>query len=250
MTLIVAPSELPQYDPPPLPVEAQPGRERADLDRVRPRRAARLDDRDRVGAGVGGEDPAGALVEDDVDRAAAHPVLADGRELLEVDDRDDLGVRAGNVGEAPLRVHDDAFGARARGNLADEPRSSRAGGRHRAASLPALQAGQRENHRRSFRGPRGSDDRVGDRCEPIIRRSAGVQCALLLSVRRAYAPVTPILASFLSGSTIRHILGTYGYGAVFGLIGIESLGIPAPGETTLIVARCTRGRRTTCRSGS
>jgi membrane protein DedA with SNARE-associated domain len=50
-----------------------------------------------------------------------------------------------------------------------------------------------------------------------------------------------MLASFLSGSTIRHILGTYGYGAVFGLIGIESLGIPAPGETTLIVAALYAG---------
>lgn len=36
--------------------------------------------------------------------------------------------------------------------------------------------------------------------------------------------------------TVDHILTTYGYGAVFVFVGIESLGIPLPGETTLIAA--------------
>jgi membrane protein DedA with SNARE-associated domain len=35
---------------------------------------------------------------------------------------------------------------------------------------------------------------------------------------------------------LRHLLSLYGYWAVFGFVGIESVGIPFPGETMLIVA--------------
>ncbi len=35
---------------------------------------------------------------------------------------------------------------------------------------------------------------------------------------------------------IGHLIDTYGYGAVFVLVGVESLGIPLPGETALIAA--------------
>jgi membrane protein DedA with SNARE-associated domain len=35
---------------------------------------------------------------------------------------------------------------------------------------------------------------------------------------------------------LRHLLSVYGYWAVFGFVGIESIGIPFPGETMLIVA--------------
>jgi membrane protein DedA with SNARE-associated domain len=48
-------------------------------------------------------------------------------------------------------------------------------------------------------------------------------------------------ALFVHNQTIRHILSTYGYGAVFGIVAIESLGIPFPGETVLIVAALYAG---------
>ena len=35
---------------------------------------------------------------------------------------------------------------------------------------------------------------------------------------------------------VDHLITTYGYWAVFGLVGLESLGIPLPGETILIAA--------------
>ncbi len=50
-----------------------------------------------------------------------------------------------------------------------------------------------------------------------------------------------VLAAFFGKSTLQHAIDTYGYGAVFGLIAIESLGIPAPGETTLILASLYAG---------
>jgi membrane protein DedA with SNARE-associated domain len=36
--------------------------------------------------------------------------------------------------------------------------------------------------------------------------------------------------------SIGHLIETYGYAAVFVLVGLESLGVPVPGETALIVA--------------
>ncbi len=50
-----------------------------------------------------------------------------------------------------------------------------------------------------------------------------------------------LAALFLHDRTIHHILSTYGYAAVFGMVGIESLGIPLPGETTLILAALYAG---------
>jgi membrane protein DedA with SNARE-associated domain len=48
--------------------------------------------------------------------------------------------------------------------------------------------------------------------------------------------MTPVVASFLDT-----LLSDYGYLAVFALIGIESLGIPAPGETMLVTASVYAG---------
>lgn len=36
--------------------------------------------------------------------------------------------------------------------------------------------------------------------------------------------------------TIGHLIGTYGYGVLFVLVAVESLGIPLPGETALVTA--------------
>lgn len=41
--------------------------------------------------------------------------------------------------------------------------------------------------------------------------------------------------------TIHHLISSYGYAAVFVLVGVESLGIPLPGETTLVVAASYAG---------
>lgn len=49
------------------------------------------------------------------------------------------------------------------------------------------------------------------------------------------------LAFILHNGTIHHILSTYGYPAVFGMVAIESLGVPVPGETTLIAAALYAG---------
>ena len=51
----------------------------------------------------------------------------------------------------------------------------------------------------------------------------------------------PAASLFLHNETIHHILSTYGYGAVFGVVAAESLGIPLPGETTLIAAALYAG---------
>jgi membrane protein DedA with SNARE-associated domain len=45
----------------------------------------------------------------------------------------------------------------------------------------------------------------------------------------------------MSGALIIHLIATYGYFAVFGLIALESLGIPLPGETALIAASLYAG---------
>src|SRR5258708_1347559 len=43
--------------------------------------------------------------------------------------------------------------------------------------------------------------------------------------------------------SIDHLLQTYGYWAVFVAVGAESLGVPIPGETTLISAALLAGSR-------
>jgi hypothetical protein len=40
--------------------------------------------------------------------------------------------------------------------------------------------------------------------------------------------------------SISHLIASYGYWAVFVLVGLESLGIPLPGETALIIAGADR----------
>jgi membrane protein DedA with SNARE-associated domain len=50
-----------------------------------------------------------------------------------------------------------------------------------------------------------------------------------------------ILAAFFSSHTLHDLLGNYGYAAVFLFVGIESLGIPFPGETMVIVAATYAG---------
>jgi membrane protein DedA with SNARE-associated domain len=42
--------------------------------------------------------------------------------------------------------------------------------------------------------------------------------------------------------SINHLVSSYGYWAVFALVGLESLGIPLPGETILIVASTVAGK--------
>ena len=44
----------------------------------------------------------------------------------------------------------------------------------------------------------------------------------------------------MSLSLINHLLQSYGYFGVFAFIALESLGIPLPGETTLIAAGVLR----------
>jgi membrane protein DedA with SNARE-associated domain len=41
--------------------------------------------------------------------------------------------------------------------------------------------------------------------------------------------------------SISHLIASYGYWAVFALVGLESLGIPLPGETALIIAGAYAG---------
>ncbi len=48
---------------------------------------------------------------------------------------------------------------------------------------------------------------------------------------------------------VSHLIAGYGYLAVFVLVGIESLGIPLPGETALIVAGGYAAAPTSCPRG-
>lgn len=40
----------------------------------------------------------------------------------------------------------------------------------------------------------------------------------------------------IGGDTLNHLLGDYGYGVVFGVIGLEAMGLPLPGESLIIAA--------------
>ena len=42
--------------------------------------------------------------------------------------------------------------------------------------------------------------------------------------------------SLLSKAGLAHLLGEYGYGLVFVLIGLEAMGLPLPGESLIIAA--------------
>lgn len=54
-------------------------------------------------------------------------------------------------------------------------------------------------------------------------------------------PLAPPLAAFFGNGEIDRLLSTYGYLAVGVMVGVESLGIPVPGETTLIAAALYAG---------
>jgi membrane protein DedA with SNARE-associated domain len=47
--------------------------------------------------------------------------------------------------------------------------------------------------------------------------------------------------SLFSNGEVARLIATYGYGTVAGLVGLESFGIPAPGETALIAAAVIAG---------
>lgn len=50
---------------------------------------------------------------------------------------------------------------------------------------------------------------------------------------------------FLSDSQLSHLISTYGYLAVAVIVGLESVGLPLPGETTLIAASVLAGASNT-----
>jgi membrane protein DedA with SNARE-associated domain len=50
-----------------------------------------------------------------------------------------------------------------------------------------------------------------------------------------------VTLAFLSGHTLDSWLATYGYLAVFGLVMVESIGVPVPGETALVGAALYAG---------
>jgi membrane protein DedA with SNARE-associated domain len=41
---------------------------------------------------------------------------------------------------------------------------------------------------------------------------------------------------FLNSDTVQHLIGHYGYGAIFVIVMLESAGVPMPGETILVTA--------------
>jgi membrane protein DedA with SNARE-associated domain len=47
--------------------------------------------------------------------------------------------------------------------------------------------------------------------------------------------------SLLPHGELTHLISAYGYGTVAGLVGLESFGVPVPGETTLIAAAVIAG---------
>lgn len=52
-----------------------------------------------------------------------------------------------------------------------------------------------------------------------------------------------VTAALSSHQTLDHLLGRYGYAAVFGFVMLESLGIPLPGETMIVAAALYGGAR-------
>src|SRR4051812_262333 len=79
--------------------------------------------------------------------------------------------------------------------------------------------------------------RAGQRSEPRRHVRDRLRHPLLAAASAAkLSGVTPVIASFLDD-----LLSNFGYLAVFALIGIESLGIPAPGETMLVTAAVYAG---------
>lgn len=85
----------------------------------------------------------------------------------------------------------------------------------RAADIPDAPGG------RSVRGPRDTPTR-----RAVIR------------LNRSEVPLT---MSLFSHGEVAHLIATYGYGTVAGLVGLESFGVPVPGETALIAAAVVAG---------
>ncbi len=50
-----------------------------------------------------------------------------------------------------------------------------------------------------------------------------------------------MIAAFFASHTLDHLLGQYGYAAVFAFVMVESLGVPFPGETMVIAAAVYAG---------
>jgi membrane protein DedA with SNARE-associated domain len=48
---------------------------------------------------------------------------------------------------------------------------------------------------------------------------------------------------FLNSDTVQHLIGHYGYGAIFVIVMLESAGIPMPGETILVTAAVYAGTK-------
>ena len=48
---------------------------------------------------------------------------------------------------------------------------------------------------------------------------------------------------WLDGASAQHLVGQYGYGAIFVIVMLETAGIPMPGETILVSAAVYAGTR-------
>jgi membrane protein DedA with SNARE-associated domain len=48
---------------------------------------------------------------------------------------------------------------------------------------------------------------------------------------------------FLNSDMVQHLIGHYGYGAIFLIVMLESAGIPMPGETILVTAAVYAGTK-------
>ena len=53
-------------------------------------------------------------------------------------------------------------------------------------------------------------------------------------LKAAESEVTRV--DFLNSDTVQHLIGHYGYGAIFVIVMLESAGVPMPGETILVTA--------------
>jgi membrane protein DedA with SNARE-associated domain len=60
----------------------------------------------------------------------------------------------------------------------------------------------------------------------------------------AFAPLPnePTRGSVFSPADLHHLFQTYGYGVIGGIVALEGMGIPLPGETVLIIAALYAGR--------
>src|SRR5581483_3944280 len=62
----------------------------------------------------------------------------------------------------------------------------------------------------------------------------------IIDVDLSLSAIQALIQRF-TGHHLGHLLATYGYWTVFGLVAIESMGIPVPGETILLVAAIYAG---------